>query len=1413
MLAFDGGVAALRALGWREVQDGVAWVLPEGDGAPPGSLQALRAAEASAAASETAAARRAEAAEAAAAAASARAAAVEERRAAEAIAEAVAADTARWEERRRAMEAERAALEASLEALRQHTAREIGQAAEATQAAADAELATAPAAAAGGTGETEAVSTDAEAQLSAQEDAAPVAAASRAVPSETSAREATDTARPVSDASASQVPRGAGTRDTPAARAALIRANGGSSDDLALHLASPSESEKLTEASTSGGNGSGPAADRATDVTGQPAEAAAASSVAAADEPASAPLDDGLVWYDVVVLTSDERGAGSDAAFDFTLIGEDGESGRLYPAFEAGAFAAGAETEFSFRAPPVGALVAVVVGNDAGGVAPAWRGHSLAVRHRPTLDTDETTAYFDVDAWLAPPPGGRRAQRTFHRRGTALARAAQAAAADAEYRVTVWTTDLRGAGTTACVWVTLKGDLAEAGPLPLESGPDDFARGSACIFVVRAVDVGELKSIIIGHDDSGYAPAFHLDQVEVRDLRGARSWTFPCGEWLDSARGAGEANTRRELKAGVGADRRRHRYRLVVRTAATAGAGTSANVVATVYGEDGDTGAQPLESAAGARAFAAGVTSAFTFDAPAVGAIQMLRLGHDGAGGAPRWRPLDVEVSNMDTGDVCVFHCDRWLAPDRDDGATSRVLTCDARGARPTASRVQVARRADRSTVADEANAVARGGGWEPPAVRETRQALTTARAAIKDEEGRVLSLMEQHRAWMQQEAALVVEQQRLMQLQAKAAIEGAVQIGQMGIAHAGAHEGAQQQLLAPGQVPMVGGVEYVVTLVTADARGAGTTAAPSVTIVGPGGSTGALALRTDADQFTRDRTDTVSVYGADVGEAAYSLTLAHDQTGESPAWLVTSITVAKRMPGALADAPPTPLASFELNEWLDANRGERGNERVLVVGASRADPFTNTDAVALKGLSGSEVPPGHAEYTLTLRTADVRQAGTTASVTAELVSAEGASTGPLALRQLQGDAKAGGMFERDSVDTIVLVAPEVGPSVQALRLSHDGAGGAPSWCLAAASVEQSLPHRGLRLRTAFEVDAGGVWFDAWRGDEQTARALVAARTEVVEGDAEAAAFATAEIAARLPTPRAGGSVAGGGVQPVAIAMPPAPGPANALHLPQQRQARVTYRVQVVTSDVRGAGTTANVTVTVQGTAGATQPARFAKQDDTTRFNRDDADTLIIAGTDVGAVTGVLLQTDGTGTSARWHVASISVAKLDAAGGEVDAPVALEWGKWIEAPGGKGHASAQLGMPPVAGGQGPPVPVAPMAPAPPPMATVPLALAPMVPAVAAPAGLTPLQIPPTLTGAGGLPMAPLVGQPLGQPSAPLTQPLGQPAMQPLAPLASAGGIPLPAVQQPFHQPLAPMPVLGAPQAPNTFRAIDPGQTF
>ena len=54
--------------------------------------------------------------------------------------------------------------------------------------------------------------------------------------------------------------------------------------------------------------------------------------------------------------------------------------------------------------------------------------------------------------------------------------------------------------------------------------------------------------------------------------------------------------------------------------------------------------------------------------------------------------------------------------------------------------------------MADEANAVARGGGWEPPAVRETRQALTTARAAIKDEEGRVLSLMEQHRAWMQQE-------------------------------------------------------------------------------------------------------------------------------------------------------------------------------------------------------------------------------------------------------------------------------------------------------------------------------------------------------------------------------------------------------------------------------------------------------------------------------------------------------------------------------------------------------------------------------------------------------------------------------------------------------------------------------------
>eukprot|EP00793_Prasinoderma_coloniale_P003329 PRCOL_00005964-RA len=985
-----------------------------------------------------------------------------------------------------------------------------------------------------------------------------------------------------------------------------------------------------------------------------------------------ADLDDGMVWYDVLVRTSEVRGAGSDASFDFALLGEDGETERLYPAFEAGAFDSGAQTEFSFRAAPVGELLAVVVGNDAAGLSPAWLGDSIIVRARPSLDAvDEVLSEFDVDTWLAPEPGGRRAQRTFHKRGTALAAAAAAQAPSAEYRVTVWTTDVRGAGTTAGVSITLNGSKAEEGPLPLESGPDDFARGSACMFVLRARDVGELERIIIAHDDSGYAPAWHLDQVE----------------------------------------KPRHRYRLIVRTSTAAGAGTSANVSATLYGSDGDTGAQPLESAIGPRAFALGATSAFTFDAATVGQIQMLRMSHDSAGDSPGWKLEDVEVSDLTSGDVCSFYCGRWLDKDREDSATSRLLTCD------------VARWADAGTGGGAAGAQQ---DWEPPIVAETKTAIRTARTAIKSEEERVVALMEQHRDWMQQEAQLVAEQQKLMQREAEAALQATVQHGQLSLT--GAAPPLAPAPVVPGLTVPMGrahvllGVEYVVTVVTADKRHAGTTANPSLTIVGPGGTTEAMPLRTKPEQFTRDRTDVVTVMGADVGKAVYSVVLAHDQSGQSPGWFVEKLTVARREPEASDGAsgqeqPATVIAEFSIDDWLDGARKTGSHERTLVVeDAASAVPATRKGkgpaeeqdvkkapaAVDMKGESGKDVPPGCAEYRLSLKTGDVRAGGTTANVTAEIVSAEGATTGVLKL------VRKGPAFERDGLDTFVLIAPEVGPSVTELRLSQDGSGTAPGWRVESADVLQFMPHRGLKVETSFQA---GVWLDSKRGDGRTSRALPSQRSDVVTGDAEAAAFASSEIAARASAGVIAARTAT--VSPVlqhAPSMAPLGAPMLQQQAPGMPSSEPRYVITIVTSDVRQAGTTANVSVTLQGTQGTTRAFKFPKT--VGAFGRHDTDELTAEGSDVGQITGVLLAHDGAGTSSRWHVATVDVKKIDQASGRVLGTASFVHNGWIEGPSRNSPGQAQLGMAPMPS----------MAPSAPPMAPL-MAAQPLLASSAAPGPL------------------------------------------------------------------------------------------
>jgi hypothetical protein len=46
--------------------------------------------------------------------------------------------------------------------------------------------------------------------------------------------------------------------------------------------------------------------------------------------------------------------------------------------------------------------------------------------------------------------------------------------------------------------------------------------------------LGRLKSCVIGHDNTGAGPAWHLAKVEVGCSKEAGVVAFPCGRWIRS---------------------------------------------------------------------------------------------------------------------------------------------------------------------------------------------------------------------------------------------------------------------------------------------------------------------------------------------------------------------------------------------------------------------------------------------------------------------------------------------------------------------------------------------------------------------------------------------------------------------------------------------------------------------------------------------------------------------------------------------------------------------------------------------------------------------------------------------------------------------------------------------------------------
>ncbi|XP_028828916.1 lipoxygenase homology domain-containing protein 1 isoform X1 [Denticeps clupeoides] len=254
------------------------------------------------------------------------------------------------------------------------------------------------------------------------------------------------------------------------------------------------------------------------------------------------------------------------------------------------------------------------------------------------------------------------------------------------FTLRVKTGDKKYAGTDANVYAILYGTKDDTGIINLKASKNHknkFEVGQVEEFTVEAVDIGKLKRIRIGHDNSGGFAGWFLDWVEIDAPSLGQRLRFPCGRWLD--RGKDDGSIERDLYPA-------HLqtqlytpfvpYEIKTFTSDIFGAGTDADVFIVLYGQNGVCTSQKslcVNSRERRMYFKRGGEDMFIVELEDIGDVmEKIRIGHDNRGINPGWHLDRVEIRRLlrkgKGSETTIFPCERWLAQSEDDGETIREL-------------------------------------------------------------------------------------------------------------------------------------------------------------------------------------------------------------------------------------------------------------------------------------------------------------------------------------------------------------------------------------------------------------------------------------------------------------------------------------------------------------------------------------------------------------------------------------------------------------------------------------------------------------------------------------------------------------------------------------------------------------------
>jgi lipoxygenase homology domain-containing protein 1 len=522
------------------------------------------------------------------------------------------------------------------------------------------------------------------------------------------------------------------------------------------------------------------------------------------------------------------------------------------------------------------------------------------------------------------------------------------------YIIKIQTSDLLGSGTNAKVFIELMGSKQQSGEIVLDKSllkkptkKDLFEAGQTDTFIVKCRNVGKIRQIRIGHDNTGFAPGWHLKNVQIESEIDGRQWICECNQWFDKKEGDGKIE--RQLIA-IPIDQLNNYekesfalYKVLIKTSDLRNAGTDANVYIQLFGKSNKTDKIPLTTSKNHKnKFERGNEDEFEVESFDIGDdIEFVRIGHDNKGISPGWHCKQIKIQ-LQNGKQFVFPCNKWFSKSDDDCLIERDVYKESRDSKVVDYTISV-RTSDILGAGTDANVKLKIYGHR----RKTQSAITLAKSTthrnkferdhtdifnLKNEEyfGDISKIKIGHDGTMPASSWHLSE----VLIECKDTNEKWRFVCNRWLSKT-EDDGQTVVELQPYQSVndnklLNGDIEYIIDVFTGDLPKAGTDANVFITFYGENNKESPefhlKKSETHSNKFERKHKDRFRVIYKQIGYII-GIKIRHDNKGSSPDWYLDRIQIQFTSPD---DDKVVIKYVFLCAKWLSLDRDDQKIERIL---------------------------------------------------------------------------------------------------------------------------------------------------------------------------------------------------------------------------------------------------------------------------------------------------------------------------------------------------------------------------------------------------------------------------------------------------------------------------------------------------